>query len=104
MRHALLIDTQTSRIVEIEKDSFRIGRDKNYVDYAVDNPAISRTHCMIVRKDDGYRLVDCHSKNHTYLDGELVPPTVEQPLHHEAVISLGNMHFVFLLREEETNA
>jgi pSer/pThr/pTyr-binding forkhead associated (FHA) protein len=59
-------------IVEVDKDRFVIGRVSSLCDYAIVDVNVSREHCAIERRDDGYHLVDCGSINGVTLDGQRV--------------------------------
>ena len=99
MTEAMLIDKKTGRVTVVNKPVFRIGREKGYVDYLVEEPTVSRVHCVICTKNDAYAITDSNSTNHTYVDGVCLPANVEQPLRHGAVIGLGELQLVFYLRE-----
>lgn len=61
--------------VHIGKNIFKIGKDESCVDYCIrNNPTVSRNHADIVRKPDGFYIVDKGSLNHTFLNGKLVDP------------------------------
>ena len=57
------------------------------------NPAISRRHCRIQKKEDGWYLSDQGSSNHTYLGGRMLAQGEEVLLHDQDVIRLADMDF-----------
>ncbi|MCM1184595.1 MAG: FHA domain-containing protein [Roseburia sp.] len=70
-----LMRRKTGEKVHISKNIFKIGKDENGVDYCIrNNPTVSRNHADIVRKPDGFYIVDKGSLNHTFLNGKLVDP------------------------------
>ncbi len=54
---------------ELNKPTILIGRG-NDCDVVVNDRQVSRHHAQIVRDDTGYKLVDLHSKNGTFLNGQ----------------------------------
>lgn len=80
----------------INKNIFRIGRDRNRVDYAIsDNSAISRSHVAIVSRNGEYFVIDNNTANHTYVNESVIPANVETPIHEGDVIRLANESFRF---------
>ena len=80
----------------LSKNIFRIGRDRNRVDYAIsNNPAISRSHMAIVSRNGEYYVIDNNTANHTYVNEVVIPANVETPLHEGDVIRLANESFRF---------
>lgn len=93
-----LIRRSTGEIIRLEKKEYRIGTDKDKVDYAIsDNPAISRYHAAIIQKDNGYYLMDNHSTNHTSVNHTLLAPQSPCRLTDNDFILLANEPFTFRL-------
>ena len=91
-----LLRKKTGQKVTIEGPVFKIGKEHNYVDYFIaDNSAISRSHANIVVKGNDYFIVDTNSKNHTYVNGQMIPSNVETPLTHGSMVKLANEEFEF---------
>ena len=68
---AYIVRKRTGEKVVINRNLFKLGKDASYVDYCIkDNPAVSRNHADIVRKPDGYYLVDKGSLNHSFVNGK----------------------------------
>ena len=96
--HPQLIRQKNNEKIMINKPVFRIGKEKSYVDYFVgDNPAISRSHANIISRDDQFFIMDTNSKNHTYVNGMIIPANEEVKIDHGAVIVLANESFEFKL-------
>ncbi len=82
--------------IYINKNIFRVGRDRNRVDYAIsDNTAISRSHIAIVSRNGEYFVIDNNTANHTYVNETMIPANVEMPIREGDVIRLANESFRF---------
>lgn len=93
-----LTRVKTNEKVHINKPSYRIGKEKSYVDYFIgDNTAISRSHANILERGGEYYIVDTNSTNHTYVDGQMVPSNQEYPIKSGAKIRLANEDFIFTI-------
>lgn len=70
-----LIRKRTNEKILINRDIFKLGKDADYVDYCIkDNPTVSRNHADIVKKADGYYVIDKGSLNHTFVNGRRIDP------------------------------
>lgn len=97
-RNPYLIRRKTNERVEINKDVFRIGKERSYVDYCImDNSAVSRSHADIMRKNNEFYIVDNNSLNHTFLNGAQIPSSQMQKLEDYMVIKLADEIFEFRL-------
>ena len=63
------------------------GADRRKV--VLNDPEISKEHCVILDREDSLYLVDLQSKNHTYLNGKLVAGI--EVLRTEDILFLGSM-------------
>lgn len=82
--------------VIINRNIFKIGKDESYVDYCIkNNPTVSRNHADIVRKPDGYYIVDKGSLNHTFINGKRIEPQVYEKLKNGDLIQLADEIFEF---------
>jgi pSer/pThr/pTyr-binding forkhead associated (FHA) protein len=68
-----------------------VGRGDS-ADAYVEDDALSRSHFLIVREDEDYYIVDLHSSNGTWVDGELI---CASKLHSQQVIIAGESPFFF---------
>src|SRR5260370_3864200 len=76
-----------------------IGRDaSNYL--WISDPALSRWHCLLIRKGEQFTIRDLGSRNGTLVNGMTVD---ELQLRHGDQISVGGSVLVFLLEGEEEN-
>ncbi len=93
-----LVRKSTAEKIQIDKPMFKIGKEKNYVDYCIgDNPAVSRSHAVIISREGQYYLSDTNSTNHTFLNGMMLKSNTEAKLEHGALIKLANEEFEFRL-------
>lgn len=67
----VLAETDSTRTYEVPSPSGNVGRSPSCTVYLAD-PAVSREHARIERRDDGWWLTDLGSSNGTYVNGELV--------------------------------
>jgi serine phosphatase RsbU (regulator of sigma subunit)/pSer/pThr/pTyr-binding forkhead associated (FHA) protein len=73
-------------------DTLRLGRSSSN-DLVLQDQAASRNHAEIIRRPEGYFLIDEHSKNRTYLNGS---PVVEAiPIRSGDMIRIGATLLVF---------
>jgi pSer/pThr/pTyr-binding forkhead associated (FHA) protein len=93
-----LIRQSNNERITIDKQLFRIGRDRSFVDYCIsENTAIGRSHAHIVVRGGVYYIMDMNSKNHTYVNGEMITGSTEVEIGHETKIRLANEEFEFRL-------
>lgn len=97
---AYLLRKKNDETIEILGDTFKIGKEKQYVDYCIeDNPTVSRSHADIIRKENGFYIIDNNSTNHTCLDGVVIPNCKQIELRDGSKIALGNELFTFYCRD-----
>ncbi|MDE7431954.1 MAG: FHA domain-containing protein, partial [Lachnospiraceae bacterium] len=91
-----LIRLKNNEKIIIDKEVFRIGKEKSFVDYFIgDNPAISRSHAYIIMRDGEYYIVDTNSRNHTYVNGIMINSNTEHKLENGASIRFANEDFEY---------
>ena len=87
---------KTGERITVDREMFRIGKKPGQNDYVIeDNSTVSRNHACIILKNGVYYLVDENSKNHSYINGKLVPPGRESRLADNDRISISNEDFIF---------
>lgn len=74
-----------------------IGRSRAS-DIVVDDPAVSRNHCVLLRRASGWYICDTGSKGGTYVNGEKAVGRTRVLI--DDVISVGNSQFQFLRGED----
>jgi pSer/pThr/pTyr-binding forkhead associated (FHA) protein len=93
-----LVRRKNQERIMIQKETFRMGRDASFVDYAMpDNKFIGHLHCHISTRNGEYFIVDANSKNHTFVDGVMIPGSTEVKIAHGSSIKLANEEFEFRL-------
>lgn len=86
----------TDENISVNKPVFRLGKEKSYVDYFVaSNVAVSRSHADIITRGNKYYVRDLNSKNHTYINDQIIPIQVEVEIHDGDRLKLANEEFVF---------
>jgi len=96
VHYASLHRMLTDETISINKPVFRIGKENSYVDYFVSNNInISRSHVDIVTRASKYYVIDLNSKNHTYINGQMLQPHCETEIHDGDILKLANEDFVF---------
>jgi|ERR1043165_8754337 len=80
------------RRVTLDRDELTVGRsDAN--ELALDDPLVSRTHCIFMRKGGVFLLEDLGSHNGTYVNEERVHGV--RQLHHGDRVSIGGSRILF---------
>ena len=74
-----------------------IGRSKSS-DIVVNDPAVSRNHCVLLRRSSGWYICDTGSKGGTYVNGEEAVGRTRVLI--DDVITVGNSDFEFRRGEE----
>lgn len=93
-----LIRKKNGEKINITSDLFRIGKEIDYVDYAIkDNNTISRAHADIIKINKDYYIQDNNSKNYTYVNDNIVCDGQAVKLEHNYEIKLSNELFIFKL-------
>lgn len=93
-----LVREKTNEKIDINKPSFRLGKERRYCDYFVaDNNAVSRSHADIVTKGNRYFIIDNNSTNKTYVDFRAIPILQEVEIFSGTKIRLGNEDFTFYI-------
>ena len=91
-----LNNVNTGEVISVNKPVFRIGKEKSYVDYFVaNNNAVSRSHADIITRGNKYFIMDLNSKNHTYVDGQMIPIRCEVEIFEGSKIRIANEEFIF---------
>ncbi len=63
-----LVKTSTDSKIFVNTTPFVLGRLKEFADYAINNPAIGKSHCEISYDDNDVYVKDLDSKNGTYIN------------------------------------
>jgi len=96
LRGARLVNAVTGKRIEISRDEYTIGKASSGVDYRIqDNNTVSRKHCQIVKKKDGYYVEDLNSKNGTYIDGDRLQPFEPMLIQDGQTLLLSDEKYIF---------
>lgn len=94
-----LIRKRTREKIVINRSLFKLGKEAAYVDYCIsDNPTVSRNHADIVKKQDGYYLVDKNSLNHSFVNGKKLVADEYRKLENGCLIQLADEVFEFFVK------
>jgi len=85
-------------VTRVDVDLFLIGRDP-MCQLRNQDPRIEPQHCAIVKKDDRKFFVRDLANGETVLNGELIPPGEEWPLHAGDRLELGPFEFLIQFNE-----
>ncbi|WP_110461418.1 DUF6382 domain-containing protein [Ruminiclostridium sufflavum] len=80
---------------EINKDSILIGRMEAFVDYEINNGAIGKIHAEIIREGDEFYVMDCNSKNGTFINDCRILPNTKTRINSRDKLRFANKEFVF---------
>ncbi len=94
--NATLIRKKNNETIHINKQLFRIGKERSKVDYCVpDNNSISRVHAHIINKGGAFYIVDQNSTNFTFVNGNKIGPGQEMMLNSGDKIKISDEEFEF---------
>ncbi len=88
------------KTIPLDQESLSIGRDPGN-QLHLDDPALSRRHCMVIRDGETFKVRDLDSLNGTYVNQARIK---EQVLNHGDQISLGDSVFIFQFEKPEVMA
>lgn len=93
-----LIRRKTGERIQINKSVFKIGRNSDLNDYNIqENKFIGHCHCHIITRDSFFYIVDDNTKNHTYVDGQMITGSIEVQISDGCTIRLADEDFEFKL-------
>lgn len=92
-----LLNSQTGEKLPVLFWENSIGRSKSS-DIVVDDPAVSRNHCVLLRRSNGWFITDTDSKSGTYVNGKPVSSRTRVLI--DDVIGVGDSEFEFKRGEE----
>lgn len=100
--HAYITQGSYGGYVKIEKGSFTMGKAIGQDYWIVDDSTVSREHACIERREDGFYLIDKDSKNHTYVNNQVItaPYKLEDGTRFRLSV---RANFEFVLKEEVTD-
>jgi hypothetical protein len=91
-----LTRNKTGERVSINKEVFKIGRERSRVDYCIsDNTAVGRHHATIITRNGESFIVDQNSRNFTFVNDVKSAPNVETKLNNGDKVCLADEEFTF---------
>ena len=97
-KQPFLIRISNNEKISVNKPVYRIGKEKSYVDYFIgDNSYVSRGHANIISRNGKYYIIDNNSRNHTFVNGEIITSSTEVELKNGDTFKLANEAFEFKL-------
>ena len=97
---ANLVRVKTGEIINIDRDTFILGRSETKASYTIlGNSMIGREHAKIVRSNGEHFIVDNNSLNKTHLNSLTLEPEQYYKLSDGDVIRLANEMFSFHLQK-----
>ena len=94
--HPYLIRLSADEKISLCKPVFRLGKEKDSVDYFVyGNNAVSRAHADLVTRGSRCFVIDCNSTNRTYINDREIPAKTETEIHDGDILKLANEAFEF---------
>ena len=96
-KYPTLTRRATGITVNIDRPVFRIGKERDRVDFCItENRTVSRVHATIYTRDGSCFIEDNNSTNKTYINGTAVLPDREIKLKNGDVLTLSNEEFDFV--------
>ena len=94
----MLQDVDTGEKIPVLFWENSIGRARGS-DIAIDDPAVSRNHCVLLRRKEGWFITDTGSKTGTYVNDKRVGSR-RTMLNIDDTISMGNKEYAFRRGED----
>jgi transcriptional regulator with GAF, ATPase, and Fis domain len=83
-------------LAQAEGEAFSIGRSVDTT-LCIEDPSVSRHHCILTRRGQQFTIADCGSANGTYVNGL---PLREHQLRNGDEIEIGQSMFLFVIEGE----
>lgn len=83
-------------VIEIDKKSLLIGRMESFVDYVINSNAIGKIHAEIIDEEGEFYVMDCNSRNGTFLNDSRIVPNIKNKVGNNDVLRFANKEFIFL--------
>ncbi|WP_066187916.1 MULTISPECIES: DUF6382 domain-containing protein [Gracilibacillus] len=85
--------------IQLDKDSFTIGRAEKGTDFVEKGVGISRLHVEFVKLSDTYGIKDLGAKNGTYVNAEKIIPYKIHELSDQDTIQIGKTVYTYRVTE-----
>ncbi len=84
-----------NEVIQISKKSILIGRMGNFVDYIINSSAIGKIHAEILQEGENFYVMDCNSKNGTFLNDNRILPNTKNSIRNNDILRFANREYVF---------
>jgi hypothetical protein len=89
------------KIIKISKNDILIGRMKSFVDFGIENNAIGKIHAEILEEEREFYVIDCNSKNGTFINDTRIAPNTRHKLKNNDTLRFANVEYIFCSKSEE---
>ena len=91
-----LTRSKTNERITINREQFKIGRERSRVDYCIsDNPAVGRLHAIIVNRNGSTYVVDQNSTNCTFVNSVRATANQEVRLNNGDKVTFADEEFTY---------
>lgn len=98
-RRVYITREKNQQKMEIAKPMFKLGRSADTADfYVAGNGMVGREHAFIIREDEHVFIKDNNSKNHTYVNDEMVRAGERVELKDQDVVRLADENFLITIQ------
>lgn len=89
------LDRPGDMVICLNHFPFTLGKEESCVDYQLNEPTISRTHCRLYETDDGtLEVEDLNSRNGTFINNVVLNPYERKSISPGDLLSLSSMKFL----------
>ncbi len=92
---AYLKETQGETVIELDKSSILVGRMEGLVDAVINNSAVGKVHAEILSEEGSYYLVDCNSRNGTFVNDKRLAPNTRNKILNNDFVRFANKEYKF---------
>lgn len=86
---------ESEEVIQINKSSILIGRMESFVDYVINSSAIGKIHAEIIQEGEEVFIMDCNSKNGTFINDKRILPNTKNGLKNDDILRFANKEYVF---------
>ncbi|MCM1157938.1 MAG: FHA domain-containing protein [Bacteroidales bacterium] len=87
--------------IRMEQESIVLGRMEGCCNYILSESGVSRMHAKLIKKPDGIYLLDLHSANGTYLNGERIESGRDYKLEEGDMVSFARSEFYVVPQQKK---
>ena len=95
MEQPYLKEKGGEEVVEINKKSLLVGRMESFVDFVINSSAIGKIHAEILQEGEDFYVIDCNSRNGTYLNDNRIVPNTKNKVSNNDLLRFANREFIF---------